>query len=362
MANGAPRRRSRFAPPAPPGAPPGTLVAAPEAKTPIIRVMAYGPASSTEGRLERPEQVSQFLGEWPVTWVNVDGVGDPKIISQFGALFGLHRLALEDVMNVHQRPKVEHYDTYVFIVARMADIRNDALHTEQISIFLGKDFVLTFQETFGDCFDPVRESIRRGTGRIRGAGPDYLAYRLLDAFIDFYYPVLENYADRLDTLEVETLTNPDEKTISRLHTVRRELLMLRRSMWPHREALNALHRDPSLFIKDETRVYFRNLYDHTVQIMDLIENLRELSSGLVEIYMSTSNKQMNEAVKVLTAIATIFMPLTLITSIYGMNFDPNRSPLNMPELRWYWGYPFALGLIFAVGVTLFVIFRKKGWI
>lgn len=343
--------------------PPGMLSVT-KAGRPIIRVLAYGPDGFAEERLENPEQASKYLGKWPVTWINVDGVENSQVIEAFGQMFGLHRLALEDISNIHQRSKVEQYDNFLFIVARMANLEEGGLlHTEQLSIFLGKDYVLTFQETFGDCFDPIRERIRKGTGRIRSAGPDYLVYRLLDACVDFYYPVLENYAEHLETLEGECLSSkPSGDTISRIHSVRRDLLTLRRSMWPHRETLNALYRDRFPFVSEDTRVYCRNLYDHAIQIMELIENLRELSSDLVEIYLSTSNMQLNEAVKVLTALTVIFMPMTLICSIYGMNFNPQSSPLNMPELNWYWGYPFALGLIAAVGGLLYAVFRKKKWL
>jgi magnesium transporter len=265
------------------------------------------------------------------------------------------------VVNVHQRAKVEEYGDELFIVARMADLGCGAA-TEQLSMFVGKNYVLTFQEEPGDCWDPVRERIRKGVGRIRGAGPDYLAYALLDASIDAYYPVLEAFGERLDALEDAVLLRPDRGTIDSIHAMKSELLLLRRAIWPHREAIAHLSRDSTPLVTEATRIYLRDCYDHVVQIVDLVETYRELTADLKDLYMSAVSNRINETMRVLTIISTIFIPITFIAGIYGMNFDPSYSPFNMPELRWYLGYPFALGLMAVTGLgTLFYVWWQ-GWL
>jgi len=364
MAKKIARRRSITAilPAVPAGTAPGTIITPPDAPGPVIRVMAFGPDAATEGRLESPDRIREFLEKWPVTWVNVDGLGDPAVIARMGEIFRLHRLSLADVTNIHQRAKVERYDDYVYVVAQMVELRDDVLGQEQISLFLGKNYVLTFQETYGDCFDPLRDRIRKGVGRVRSAGPDYLAYSILDASIDNYFPLLEQYGEQLEDLQDDVLLRPDRETIGRIHSVKRDLLALRRAMWPHREALNSLFRDPTPLVTEETRIYFRNLYDHAVQILEFLETHRELSSDLVDIYLSMSSKRMGEVMKILTVISTIFMPLTFLAGLYGMNFNTERSPFNMPELNWYFGYPAVLGAMAAVTAALLIVFRRKGWL
>ncbi len=343
------------------GAVPGTLLVDPEAPRPIIRTLAYDPTELREKEITDIRSLGDFLHKWPVLWVNVDGLGDANIISQLGEIFGLHRLALEDVINVHQRPKVEQYDRYLFLVAHMLFL-SESLETEQVSFFVGKGFVLTFQEQVRDCFDPVRDRIRKGLERIRGAPADYLVYALLDAILDSYFPILERYGERLEALEEEIITNPDEKTISRIHQNKRDLLALRRALWPLRDAINSLLRDATAFFAAETRIYLRDCYDHTIQIIDMLESYRETASSLLDIHLSSISNRMNEVMKVLTIIATIFMPLTFLAGIYGMNFNPEKSPWNMPELNWRWGYPFALGLMFAIFAGLAAYFRRKRWL
>lgn len=345
----------------PPGAPPGTVAVDPEAPRPIIRLMGYGPEAVTEREVRDLEDVRGFVGSHPVTWVNVDGLGDAATISRLGEIFGLHRLSLEDVVNVHQRAKVEQYPNYLFIVARMAQ-SGEKIDTEQLSVFLGTNFVLTFQEQYGDCFDPVRDRIRKGGGRIRGSGPDYLAYALLDAFIDNYFPVLEHLGERLEALEDEVIARPDRQTIAQIHQSKRDLLTLRRALWPMREAISSLFRDASSLIREETRIYLRDSYDHTVQLIDLIETYRELTGGLTDIYLSSLSNRLNEVMKLLTVFSATFIPLTFIAGIYGMNFDTDQSPWNMPELGWRWGYPFALMLMAVVAAVMLIFFRRKGWL
>jgi magnesium transporter len=323
--------------------------------------MSYGPGDLLEEQLVGVEEIPGLLGARPVTWVNVDGLGDTQVLRSLGETFGLHRLALEDVVNVHQRAKVEPYEGEVFIVTRMAAL-GDRFSTEQLSLFLGPGFVLTFQERQGDCFEPVRQRIRTGRGRLRAAGPDYLAYALLDAVMDHYFPVLERYSDCLDELEQMVLSDPSDRVLARVMEAKRDLLALRRAVWPHREAFNALVREPLDLVEEETRTYFRDCYDHTVQIIDVMETYRELASGLMDIYLSSLSNRMNEVMKVLTIIATIFIPLSFVAGLYGMNFDPDISPWNMPELSWYWGYPIALGSMGLVAFGMLLYFRRKGWL
>jgi magnesium transporter len=344
----------------PPGSGPG-MVVDPQAPKPIMRVMAFGPDGVVERTIESPEAVGEFVGVWPVTWLNIDGLGDVGTITQLGSIFNLHVLALEDVVNVHQRAKVEQYPDYYFIVGRMVEMA-ERVETEQLSLFLGRNFVLTFQELPGDCFDPVRERIRKAGGRIRSAGPDYLAYTLIDAFVDHYFPVLEHYGEVLEALEDDVIMKPQRAVIARIHDVKRDLLTLRRAAWPLREALTTLYRETTPMITAETRLYLRDSYDHSVQIIDLLENYRDIASSLTDIYLSSVSNRMNEIMKVLTIFTTIFIPLNFIAGIYGMNFNTERSPLNMPELNWYWGYPFALGIMLLLGIVMLIYFGRKGWL
>jgi magnesium transporter len=346
-----------------PGAAPGTLVIDPEALRSRVRVITYGSGTITNKQIDNPNDIREFLDHSPVTWVNVDGLGDAATLAKIGEVFDLHRLSLEDVVNVHQRAKVEPYGKYIFIVGRMVNNGSDGtLGTEQLSIFLGKNYVLTFQEQPGDCFDPVRDRISKGGGRIRNSGPDYLAYALIDAFIDDYFPVLEGYGERLEALEDEVIARADTQIIAQIHQVKRDLLVLRRAMWPLREAINSLIRDPTPLITDETRIYLRDCYDHAVQLIDLLENYREIASSLVEVYLSSISNRLNEIMKVLTVFTVVFIPLNFIASIYGMNFNTDKSLWNMPELNWRYGYPFTLALMAAVAVSMLVYFRKKKWI
>ena len=342
------------------GSPPGTLHIATDAHTPALHAIAYHGDDFVEKDLSQPGDVTELLDQWPITWLNVAGLGDADTIAELGRIFGLHPLALEDVVHMHQRAKVEQYGERLFIVARMAQ-RNAALETEQLSIFVGKNFVLTFLEDPGDCFEPVRSRLRGG-GRLREASSGYLAYSLLDSVIDAYFPVVEAYAERLDRLEDRVIARPNRRAIAEIHSAKHDLRTLRRIVWPLREAVNSLVRDPSPLIDDDTRVHLRDCYDHLVQIIDLVETYRELGSDLTDLYLSSLSNRMNEIMKVLTIIATIFMPLSFITGLYGMNFSPERSPWNMPELRWRYGYPFALGLMVLTVLAMLGYFRRKGWL
>lgn len=354
------RRRSRA--PAKTGAPPGALIGEPDAPRPVIRVMGYGPDRWIEEPVENLERLAALRNEWPVLWVDIDGLGDVQLIARLGEMFHLHPLALEDAVHVRQRAKVELYENHLFIVARMVTLGTQ-LETEQVSLFLGEGFILSFQQGApGDAFNPVRERIRKTAGLTRRMRADYLAYELLDAIIDGYFPVVEELGERLEQLEDEVLARPQSGVIGRLHDVKRELLTLRRAAWPLREATNSLVRDANRFVADETRVHLRDCHDHALRIIDFVETDRELASDLMDLYLSCINQRMTEIMKVLTIIATLFIPLTFIAGLYGMNFDTAKSGWNMPELEWPFGYLFALGLMVLTVVAMLAYFRHKGWI
>ncbi|HEX8691095.1 MAG TPA: magnesium/cobalt transporter CorA [Longimicrobium sp.] len=343
----------RVARPAP-GAEPGVLVSAPGATPPRVTVIGYAPHEMSEHVADDLETVRHMRGKWPVLWVNVDGVGHAGTVQQIGDIFCLHRLALEDAMHVPQRPKADAYEGHLFIVARMVRLAPQ-LDLEQIGIFLGPDFVVTFQERPGDPLEPVRERIRSGHPRIRCSGPDYLAYAILDAILDHCFPVLETYADALDDLEDEVIERPRHHCVAHLHLIKRDLMALRRTMWPLREALATLLREPGELVRPETLVYLRDTHDHAFQILDLVEAYREVASSLTELYLSTVSNRMNEVMKVLTVFASIFIPLGFLTGLYGMN-------LRHPEAAWYWDWPFAIGGMLLVGMGLLAFFWRRGWI
>jgi magnesium transporter len=346
----------------PPGAAPGLLTPIPGSAAPAIRVMAYGMEEFLERKVTKVDELRGLRHRYPMVWVDVEGLGDADIVAALGEVFGLHLLALEDVLNTHQRAKVDEYGEHLFIIARMVRL-TDRLESEQLSLFVGPGFVLSFQDQpGGDCLDPVRERLRKGQGRLRQAGADYLAYALLDAVVDGYFPVLDQYAERLENLDEQVTEQEPRETMHRIHDMRGDLLMLRRAIWPHREALNALARDSHPLITQETRLHLRDCLDHVVSIVDLTETYREMCSDLRDYYLATVSNRTNEIMKVLTVIATVFMPLTFIAGLYGMNFSPDHSPWNMPELRWYLGYPFALALMSAVTAGMLWYFRRKGWL
>lgn len=338
-----------------PGAAPGTLVAIDGEPEPIIQVMAFSDGDLFEKQVTTVDELTSLTETYRVTWISVEGLGNAGIIEQLGDLFGLHRLALEDVMNPHQRAKVEDYEDFLFIVARM--VTNDPqLSTEQICFFLGPKFVVTVQEgNPGHCLGPVRERIRKASGRIRQRGADYLAYALLDSIIDHYFPVLDSLGEDLDQLDDELMNRPGEASISSIHQFRSQLLVLRRSMRPHREAINQLARDPHDLITDETRVFLRDCYDHTIQLGEAIDIYRETCSDLRDYHLSWMSNRTNDVMKTLTIIATIFIPLGFIAGLYGMNFE------NMPELHSRYGYPIILALMVAIAFGLVYWFKLKGW-
>ena len=347
--------------PAPVGAEPGTLVVDPEAPKPHVQVIAYGPENLVEAVVDDMEQIADYLAKYPVSWVNVDGLGDPHTIQRLGEVFGIHELVQEDILNVRHRPKLEEFDDHLFIMTRMAD-GGEPFQYEQMSLIVGSNYVLSLQQHRGDCLDPVRERLRKNRGRVRSYGADYLAYSILDAVIDGYFPVLEDYGERLETLEEEILERPRQDTILKVQSAKRDMLALRRSIWPQREFLGSLARDTTPLIADHTRTYLRDTHDHAIRIMDLVDTYRDISSGLTDLYMSSVSNRMNDVMKVLTVIATIFIPLTFIAGVYGMNFNPEASPLNMPELNWYWAYPAFWVVMIIIAALLLLFFKRRGWI
>jgi magnesium transporter len=341
---------------------PGIIVVDPAAPKPVVRVTAYGPESLVEEDVRDLKQLPKYLEKYPVTWVDVVGLGDAKTLEELGKLFDLHPLALEDAAHADQRAKVEEYgEQLLFIIARVVKAK-ERLHSEQVSLFVGKNFVISFQEQKSDDFAPLHERLRIARGRIRHAGADYLAYAILDAVIDSYFPILEEFGERLDKLDDDLNSRTAARVISNIHDARSELILLRRTMWPHREAVNQLIRDPQHLIGDETRVYLRDCYDNVVQAIELAETYRELCADLRDECLSFISNRLNEIMKVLTIIATIFMPLSFLASLYGMNFNTGASRWNMPELNWPFGYPLLLAFMIAITVVMLFFFQRHGWL
>jgi magnesium transporter len=326
----------------------------------VIRALCYDDNDYVELDIAEFDEIDEIRNRWPVTWINVDGLGDLDVIRRIGESFALHALSLEDIVHVRQRPKFEDFGTYAYIVTQMVALHH-RLEYEQVSLFFGDGFVLTFQERPGDCFEPIRDRIRQGRGRIRRMRADYLAYALIDATIDSDFPILEQYGEQVEALEHAALTRREPDMMTRIHGLKMELLSLRRVIWPQRDMVNELIRDGADLFAEQTRVYLRDCYDHTVELLEMLETYREIVSGLVELHLSSISMRINEVMQVLTVIATFFIPLSFIASLYGMNFDRNASPWNMPELGWPLGYPFALGLMAAVACALAWFFWRKGW-
>lgn len=327
-----------------------------------VRVSAirYSATDLLERDLKSPHEIAALRQPDTILWINIDGITDPVWLRTVGEVFHLHPLALEDSVHVHQRAKVEEYDDHLFIVVRMAT-RNEHLSTEQVSLFLGKDFIVTVQELpDGDCLDSVRQRLRTNSGRIRKSGSDYLTYSLIDAVIDSYFPILEQFGEELDILDSQA-DGTSPVVLDQLHSIRQELLQFRRAAWPHRDALNALQRHDSELIAADTRVFLRDCYDHSVQIIDVLETQREMCADLRDLVLTMVGHRTNEIMRVLTIMSTIFIPLSFIAGVYGMNFNTDASPWNMPELAWWYGYPFSLGLMVGTASVLLLFFYRKGW-
>lgn len=339
---------------------PGTLAPQPNAEPSQVRALAFGNGNFEELAIVDLSQIPLLRARFPLIWINVDGLADVNAIRELGRQFDLHPLALEDVLNQHQVSKCEDYPAHLFFVSRMINW-NGVIQSEQLSLFLGRDFVITIQQYPGDCFDPVRERIRKSRGKLAACTADYLAHSLLDSIVDSYFPVVDRLADELDQLEEQVDSSRSPQLISDLHRIRNCILIARRSVRPLRDAINQLIRDPSPFINDETKFYLRDCHDHCIQIIELLETYRELCSDLRDYYVSMISFRMNEIMKVLTVISTIFIPLSFIASVYGMNFDTEYD-WNMPELGWRYGYLFALGLMTLTALGFMFYFWRKGWL
>jgi magnesium transporter len=342
------------------GLPPGTLIHIGEKKTEKARIqlMNYDSDRFEEREIEAVEDCFPYKDTPGTTWINVDGIHDVDLVQKIGTHFQIHPLVQEDVLNTAQRPKLEEFEEYIFVALKMLTYGDGEglLTTEHISLILGPNYVISFQEVEGDVFNPLRERIRAGKGRIRKAGADYLAYALMDAVVDNYFIALEGLGEELERLEEGLMEDTQPVTLERIHHLRRALIFQRRAVWPLREAIGTLERSESSLIQERTTIYLRDVYDHTVQVIDTVETLRDMASGMLEVYLTSVSNRMNEVMKVLTIIATIFIPLTFIAGVYGMNFK------NMPELDWPWGYPLVLGVMLGLGAAMVLWFRHRKWL
>jgi len=342
------------------GLPPGIPVHVGEKKVEKTRitVIDYDETRFEARELEDVRECLSYKDTPTVTWINVDGLHDVPIIEQLGSIFGIHPLILEDIVNTQQRPKLELFDGCLFIVVKLIfyDAETSEIETEQVSIVAGDTFVLTFQERHGDIFDPLRTRIRNGKGLARKGGTGYLIYGLLDALVDSYFGVLDRTGDQIEALEEEIAERPNPVMLRSIHTVKRNMAYLRKSVWPLREIIGGLERGESPIVRDSLRIYLRDLYDHTIQVIDTVETMRDIITGMLDIYLSSVSNRMNEVMKVLTIFASIFIPLTFIAGVYGMNFE------YMPELRLRWGYFAVLGVMSAIGLVLLAFFKRKKWL
>ena len=340
--------------------PPGTLVYIGDKKIEKakITIIDYNEKEYSEKKDVNVEECRSYVKTSTVSWININGIHEADIIERIGEQFGIHSLFLEDIMNTGQRPKIEAFDGQIFIVLKMLTYNEKAMEveSEQVSIVLGSNFVLSFQEREGDVFDSIRERIKTSKGRIRKMGADYLAYSLIDAIVDYYFVILENLGEKIEALEEELIENPTPQTSAKIHNLKNELIYVRRSVWPLRELVNNLERSESKLIKKKTLPFLRDVHDHTINIIDTIEAFRDALSGIRDTYLTLVSNRMNETMKVLTVIATIFIPLTFIAGIYGMNFQ------FMPELGWKWSYPTVWGVIVAVGIAMIFFFKRKKWL
>jgi magnesium transporter len=342
------------------GQAPGTLVHIGEQKVEqtAVDVLDYDADRLLEKKSIPVEDCHAFRDTQAVTWINVSGIHDTALIERLGRQHNLHPLVLEDIVHTGQRPKIEDHGDYVYIVLTMLyfDERGREIKAEQVSIVLTKTVVLSFQEAPEDVFNPIRNRIRTAKGRIRRMGADYLCYALLDAVVDEYFLMLEKVAEKIELLQEELMNTPDSGTLKAVHGLRQEMIFLRKSVWPLREVISNLERGEQALISESTRIYFRDVYDHTVQVIETAETFRDVIAGMLDMYLSSVSNRMNEVMKVLTVIATIFIPLTFIAGIYGMNFT------YMPELKWRWGYPAVWGVIVCCALGMVVYFKKKKWL
>jgi magnesium transporter len=343
------------------GLPPGTLVHIGEklSDTTKITLVDYDGDHLTEKDIQSMDELRTFKDKPTVTWVHIDGIHDIGLLEQLGDVFGLHPLILEDILNTDQRPKMEDLGEYLFIVLKTfcntCEDHND-ITSEQISIVLGSHYVISLQEKEGNILDPIRDRLRTGKGRIRKAGADYLAYSIIDAILDSYFGILEMLGERIEREEEVLVTHPAQSTLQAIQHLKRDMIFLRKSVWPLRETIAALERSESDLIQDATGIYLKDVYDHTIQVIDTVETYRDMLSGMIDIYLSSLSNRMNQVMKVLTIIATIFMPMTFLAGVYGMNFK------HFPELEWSWGYPLFWAVNLTITVVMLILFKRKKWL
>jgi len=348
------------------GMSPGSLIFTGKQKIEKIKIdiFQYNQGSITEKKIDKIEELKELINAESILWVNICGLHDVDKLEKVGEIFGIGLLELEDILNVIHSPKLEEQEEYVFMICKMLNYSNNIkkISVEQVSFILGKKYLITFQEKEGDDFNFVRERLRNGKGRLRKLGADYLMYRLLDSIVDNYAVILLELDERMENIEDELLDDPRRDTIENIYSFRKEVNKLRRSVVPLMEIIYTIEKDVHPLIHKSNLIFIRDLGDHIKGAIDTLENFREQVNSMIEIYRSTSGLKLNEIVKVLTIISTIFIPLTFIVGIYGMNFNPNTSPFNMPELNWYFGYPIVLILMVMIAVGLLIIFRKKKWL
>ncbi|MBZ0156041.1 MAG: magnesium/cobalt transporter CorA [Alphaproteobacteria bacterium] len=343
------------------GLPPGALVHIGEQRRKEVRItlIDYDETGFEEREITGVSQCIPFRDRPTVTWINIEGLHQEKILAELGGCFGLHPLILEDILNTDQRPKMEDFKEYLYAVLKMLyyDDATGTITIEQISLVLGGNFVLSFQEGIeGDVFNAVREHLRKDIGRIRKMGTDYLFYSLMDAIVDNYFLILEKTGDRIEFIEEELVSTPTPGTLQAIHRLKREMIFLRKSVWPLREVISSLERGESSLIRSSTGIYLRDVYDHTIQVIDTVETFRDVVSGMIDIYLSSISNRLNEVMKILTIITTLFMPLSLISGIYGMNFK------YMPELDSSWGYPAVLLSMLVIALFMLFFFKRKKWL
>lgn len=342
------------------GLPPGTLLHIGDKKMERTRItlIDYDESQFLEKEVKLVEESFPFKDKPSVTWINIDGIHEIDIIEKIGKYFGVHPLILEDILNTEKRPKMEDLETYIYITLKILKQmdNSDKILSEQVSLIIGSNFVISLLERENDIFNPIKDRIRSGKGHIRKMGPDYLAYSLIDAIVDNYFIIMEKFGEKIEAMEEELVKNPTPVTLKSLHDTQRELMLLRKSVWPLREVVNNMLRAESNLIHESTLIYLRDVYDHTIEIIDMIEGLRDMVSRMFDMYLSSISNKLNEIMKVLTIIATIFIPLTFIVGVYGMNFE------YMPELRSRWGYPAIWAILISVAILMLNYFRKNKWI
>jgi len=344
-----------------PGLPPGTLVhtGMKKIENVVIDVTEYSEETLNEKMVEQTEEIFKYRDSNLISWINICGLHDTSVLEKIGNHFNIHSLVLEDILNTEQRPKLDDYESQLYCVLKSIEYDENAgeITSEQVSFVLNKNWLITFQERLPDCFDPIRERLRKSKGRIRKCGADYLMYTLMDLVVDNYFAVLEKIGDSIQDLEDELVTQPKTENLNTIYKLRRELLFLRKSVLPLREVLNTMVRDDFDQISAGTDVFIRDVYDHVIQVMDTVETYREMISGMLDTYLSSVSNRMNEVMKVLTIIATIFIPLTFIAGVFGMNFD------HFPELHWKWFYPLGFwSTIIVLGFLMYLFFKRKKWI